>query len=97
MLGKSDQKEVIWWTGDFCKLNNVGSQSPVAYNPGFCDLVKTRMKTSVRNTRERAPKDKDDVETLQETLQEEEQEESEVNFLQICQAFIRNSESLNHL
>lgn len=52
MLGKSNKKEVIWWTGEFCKQNNMGSQSPVAYNPWICNVMNIRMKTSVRSTSE---------------------------------------------
>lgn len=76
MLGNSEQKELIWWSGDFCKQNNMGSQSPAAYNPWPCNVVSIGMKTSVRSIRGRALKGKDDVETLQETLQEKEQDSS---------------------
>lgn len=70
-LGNSERKELIWWSE-----NNMGSQSPAAYNPWPCNVVSIGMKTSVRSTRGRALKGKDDVETLQETLQEKEQDSS---------------------
>jgi len=66
VVRKNDQKEVIWWTGEFSKQNNMCGQSPAAYGPWICNLVSIRMKTSVRSTRERALKDAADAETLQE-------------------------------